>query len=98
MKIEHVLQPEQVLQLIDNAISSTDPAHIGPLVKLRSDFMELKTHDAMPVTYGHWIEYLDGEGIMPDVYYQCSVCGARGFSHKHQACPRCTAIMTRPRN
>ena len=29
--------------------------------------------------YGYWIPYLDGESIMPERYYQCSVCGRRGY-------------------
>ena len=29
--------------------------------------------------HGYWIPYLDGDSIVPERYYQCSVCGRRGY-------------------
>ena len=36
--------------------------------------------------HGHWVSYLDGDSIMPERYYQCSVCGKRGYRFKPDHC------------
>lgn len=46
-----------------------------------------------PVSHGMWISYLDGDYIMPEQYYQCSVCKDRGYSYKSNYCPNCGAKM-----
>lgn len=40
-----------------------------------------------------WVRYLDGEHIMPDVYYRCSACKAGDFTKKYSVCPHCGATM-----
>lgn len=43
--------------------------------------------------YASWIRYLDGEHIMPDVYYRCSACKTGGFTKTYPVCPQCGAKM-----
>lgn len=49
------------------------------------------------VAHGRWLSYLDGDHIMPEVYYQCSECGSRGWSRQRNYCPDCGAKMSRER-
>lgn len=49
--------------------------------------------DAAPVVHGRWISYLDGEHLMPERYYKCSVCSDRGYRFRRNYCPNCGAKM-----
>lgn len=49
--------------------------------------------DAVPVVHGKWIAYLDGEHLMPERYYKCSVCGDKGHRFRRNYCPECGAKM-----
>ena len=49
--------------------------------------------DAAPVVHGRWISYLDGEHLMPERYYKCSVCSDRGYKFRRNYCPNCGAKM-----
>lgn len=33
------------------------------------------TVEAAPVVHGKWMSFLDGDHIMPERYYKCSICG-----------------------
>lgn len=50
---------------------------IGQLNSIGKNFGE-QMNDVRPVVRGEWIPYLDGEHIMPERYYECSVCASRG--------------------
>ena len=54
---------------------------------------EAPTVDAVEVVHGRWLSYLDGEHIMPDVYFKCSKCGSRGHQQRWRYCPNCGAKM-----
>ena len=54
---------------------------------------EAPTVDAVEVKHGLWISYLDGEHIMPDVYFKCNRCGSRGHRLRWHYCPNCGAKM-----
>ena len=49
--------------------------------------------DTVEVVHGLWISYLDGEHIMPDVYFKCNRCGSRGHRLRWPYCPNCGAKM-----
>lgn len=66
---------------------------IPQLYAVMDKINELPTEDVVPVKRAKWIPYLDGEHLMPERYYKCSGCGARGFRKQYAACPSCTAIM-----
>lgn len=94
----YVLKSE-VLLIIQNYIRGiqmqdygTD-AGIPQLYSVMDKINEMPLEDVSPVKRAKWISYLDGEHLMPELYYKCSGCGARGFRRKYSACPSCTAIM-----
>lgn len=66
---------------------------IPQLYAIMDQIDNLEPEDVAPVKRAKWIPYLDGEHLMPERYYQCSGCGARGFRKQYSACPSCTAIM-----
>lgn len=57
------------------------------------DILDAPTVEAKPVVHGSWMSYLDGDHIMPDVYYKCNKCGSRGHEIKWHYCPSCGAKM-----
>lgn len=58
-----------------------------------ADIDVLPRVDAKEVVHGRWISYLDGEHIMPDVYFKCNRCGSRGHRLRWHYCPNCGAKM-----
>lgn len=93
-KLDRFIKPSAVKALIDKHLAETtdDTAH-SALLTLRQDLDSLPLTEAIVTRHGHWIRYLDGEHIMPETYYQCSVCGARGFSRQRTICPNCISVM-----
>lgn len=77
------------IQMNDHGTDSGIPQLYAVMDKVN----EMPLEDVAPVKRARWISYLDGEHLMPERYYQCSGCGARGFSRRYSACPVCTAIM-----
>lgn len=77
------------IQMNDHGTDSGIPQLYAVMDKVNG----IPTEDVAPVKRARWISYLDGEHLMPERYYQCSECGARGFSRRYAACPVCTAIM-----
>ena len=53
--------------------------------------MEQPTIEAEPVKRGKWLQYMDGNNLMPDIYYKCSECG-RTEANKEPYC-HCGARM-----
>lgn len=94
----YVLKSE-VLLIIQNYIRGIQMNDYGTdsgipqLYAVMDKVDEMKIEDVAPVKRARWIPYLDGEHIMPERYYQCSGCGARGFRRQYSACPSCAAIM-----
>ncbi len=94
----YVLKSEVIL-IIQNYIRGilmndhgTDSG-IPQLYAVMDQVDQMTTEDVTPVKRARWISYLDGEHLMPERYYQCSGCGARGFRQQYSVCPSCTAIM-----
>lgn len=66
-----------------------------PMRDVTQSIKKAPTVDAAPVVRGRWLSYLDGEHIMPDVYFNCSKCGSRGHRIRWHYCPSCGAKMDR---
>lgn len=93
-KLDRFITPSTVKALIDKHLAETanDTAR-SALLAIRQDLDSLPLTEAIITHHGHWIRYLDGEHIMPEAYYQCSVCGARRFSRPRAVCPSCISVM-----
>lgn len=94
----YVLKSE-VLFIIQNYIRGIQMNDYGSdsgipqLYNVMDMVYKMATEDVAPIKRARWIPYFDGEHLMPERYYQCSGCGARGFPQQYSACPSCTAIM-----
>lgn len=92
LKSEALLIIQNHIRCIQMNDHGTD-AGIPQLYAVMDQIDDMEPEDVEPVKRAKWIPYLDGENLMPERYYQCSGCGARGFRKQYSACPSCTAIM-----
>lgn len=79
--MKEYIDREAVIHAIENSnfdISDCDGYKVTPGLSI-GNFYELinsvPTEDVQKVKHGRWIPFLDGESIMPERYYRCSVCG-----------------------
>lgn len=49
--------------------------------------------DIVPVVHGRWIDNVDENGKLCNVWRKCSACGCLNFSKKPPYCPNCGAKM-----
>lgn len=74
--------------LKNDIAASTEPFNTGSVFRMID---RQPAADVVPVVYGKWISFLDGDHIMPERYYRCSRCG-RVESRRQPYC-HCGAKM-----
>lgn len=63
------------------------------LLELAANKIEELENKLTKVKCGYWKGYLAGQHIMPERYYECSICGSDGWKYRHKYCPDCGARM-----
>ena len=81
-----------LLQKLYDLESDTGYSAIG-WTSLHNVVAKQPAADVAPVRHGRWETYLDGDRLMPEQYYKCSICGDRGYRFRGNYCPNCGAKM-----
>ncbi len=82
-----------LVNMAEHLLEAGNPEMAGAVGYAAEVIGKQKTVDAVEVVHGRWLSYLDGEHIMPDVYFKCSKCGSRGHQQRWRYCPSCGAKM-----
>jgi hypothetical protein len=54
---------------------------------------QLPAADVVPVVHGRWVDNVDENGFLCNVWRKCSACGCLNYSKKPPYCPNCGARM-----
>ena len=91
-----LIDPEPLKQQVQDCINRCyrfGIDSVGPLAMFLDYIKDAPRIEAKEVIHATWMSYLDGDDIMPDIYYKCSNCGSRGHRQKWHYCPSCSATM-----
>ena len=72
---------EKVIEVFENSdfdVSDCDGYQVTPGISIKKFYdliNSIPNADVQKVKHGRWIWFLDGDSIMPERYYKCSVCG-----------------------